>query len=394
MNRILILLAILLVPGTTRAQTPPLQKQKPQMSERQAPPSPVVSPEVHTDHRVTFRLRGPNAKDVSVQIEGASKPLAMQKDEEGVWSATTEPLALDYYGYAFLVDGVAMFDPSNSATKPNFLYRASELHVPATSGNSGDSASPAWEIADVPHGEVHHHFYRSKVVGDERGYFVYTPPGYDPRGKQTYPVLYLLHGYSDDASAWTAVGRANVILDNLIARGRAKPMLIVMPLGYGAPEILAPGSGVFRDPDITQRNFDRFREALLTEVIPRVEAEYLVMKDRDSRAIAGLSMGGAESLLTGLNSLSQFAWIGAFSSGGIMPDFDKEFPGLDANANAHLRLLWIACGTDDHLIEINRTLRVWLASKGIHHVDIETPGAHTWMVWRRNLTDFAALLFR
>src|SRR5580700_8230703 len=116
MNRILILLAILLVPGTTRAQTPPLQKQKPQTSERQAPPSPVVSPEVHADHRVTFRLRAPNAKDVSVQIEGASKPLAMQKDEEGVWSATTEPLALDYYGYAFLVDGVAMFDPSNSAT--------------------------------------------------------------------------------------------------------------------------------------------------------------------------------------------------------------------------------------------------------------------------------------
>jgi enterochelin esterase-like enzyme len=394
MNRILILLAILLVPGTTRAQTPPPQKQKPQMSERQAPPSPVVSPEVHTDHRVTFRLRGPNAKDVSVQIEGASKPLAMQKDEEGVWSATTEPLVLDYYGYAFLVDGVAMFDPSNSATKPNFLYRASELHVPATSGNSGDSASPAWEIADVPHGEVHHHFYRSKVVGDERGYFVYTPPSYDPRGKQTYPVLYLLHGYSDDASAWTAVGRANVILDNLIARGRAKPMLIVMPLGYGAPEILAPGSGVFRDPDITQRNFDRFREALLTEVIPRVEAEYLVMKDRDSRAIAGLSMGGAESLLTGLNTLNEFAWIGAFSSGGITADFDKEFPGLDVNANEHLRLVWIACGTDDHLIEINRTLRAWLASKGIHHVDIETPGAHTWMVWRRNLTEFAALLFR
>ena len=117
-------------------------------------------------------------------------------------------------------------------------------------------------------------------------------------------------------------------------------------------------------------------------------------KDRNSRAIAGLSMGGAESLLTGLNTLNQFAWIGAFSSGGITPDFDKEFPGLDANTNAQLRLLWIACGTDDHLIEINRALRAWLASKDIRHVDIETPGAHNWLVWRRNLTEFTPLLFR
>src|ERR1700675_4509415 len=162
MKRILIFLAILFVPGATQAQTPPLQKQKPQTTERQTPPSPVVSPEVLPDHRVTFRFRAPNAKEVSVQIESASKPLAMQKDEVGVWSGTTEPLAPDYYGYAFLVDGVAMFDPSNSATKPNFLYRSSELRVPATSGNSGDSSSPTWEFADVPRGGVHHHFSRSR----------------------------------------------------------------------------------------------------------------------------------------------------------------------------------------------------------------------------------------
>jgi enterochelin esterase-like enzyme len=394
MKRTLIMVAILLVAGTARARTSPQPKQKPQTAERQTPLAPVVSPEVHADHRVTFRLRAPNAKEVGVQIEGASKPVAMQKDEEGVWSATTEPLVPDYYGYAFILDGVGMLDPSNDAIKPNFLYRSSEVHIPPASGNSGDPTSTTWEIADVPHGEIHHHFYRSKVVGDERGYFVYTPPGYDPRGKQTYPVLYLLHGYSDDASAWTAVGRANVILDNLIARGKAKPMLIVMPLGYGAPEVLAPGSGVFHDPGITERNFDRFRETLLREVIPRVEADYLVIKDRDSRAIAGLSMGGAEALLTGLNTLNQFAWIGAFSSGGITPDFAKEFLGLDARANTQLRLLWIACGTEDHLIGTNRTLRAWLASKDIHHVDIETPGAHTWMVWRRNLIDLAPLLFR
>jgi enterochelin esterase-like enzyme len=287
-----------------------------------------------------------------------------------------------------------MLDPSNSAIKPNFLDRSNEVHIPPASGNSGDSALPAWEIADVPHGEIHHHFYHSKVVGDERGYLVYTPPGYNPRGKQTYPALYLLHGYSDDASAWTAVGRANVILENLIARGKAKPMLIVMPLGYGAPEILSPGSGGLHGPGIAERNLDRFRETLLTEVIPRVEVEYLVRKDRDSRAIAGLSMGGAESLLTGLNTLNEFAWVGAFSSGGLTPQFESEFPGPDARANDQLRLLWIACGTDDHLIELNRTLRTWLDSKSIRHVGVETPGAHTWLVWRRNLTEFAQLLFR
>jgi len=356
--------------ATTPAQTPPL-----------------VSPEVHSDNRVTFRFRGPNVKEVAVSLEGAAKPLPMQKDDAGVWSATTEPLAPDFYGYTVIADGVGLFDPSNYAIKPNFLYPASEVHVPGP-------PSLSWETNDVPRGEVHHHFYKSGVVGDDRGFFVYTPPGYDSRGKQTYPVLYLLHGFSDDANAWTAVGRANVILDNLIAQGKAKPMIVVMPLGYGAPEVLLPNSGVFRDRALTERNFDKFREALLKEVIPRVEGAYLVTKDRNARAIAGLSMGGAESLLTGLNTLKQFAWIGAFSSGGITEEFDKEFPALDSKAAPQPRLLWIACGTDDRLIEINRKFRAFLASKKIQHADIETPGAHTWLVWRRNLTDFSSLLFR
>ncbi|HKF26055.1 MAG TPA: alpha/beta hydrolase-fold protein, partial [Candidatus Acidoferrum sp.] len=255
-------------------------------------------------------------------------------------------------------------------------------------------AALSWETSDVPHGEVHHHLYTSRVVGDRRDYYVYTPPGYDPRDKQSYPVLYLLHGYSDDASGWTAVGRANVILDNLIAAGKAKPMIIVMPLGYGEPKILEPRSGAFRDRAITDRNFQKFREALLTEVLPRVESEYRTAKDRSSRAIAGLSMGGAESLLTGLNTLDQFAYIGAFSSGGFTPEFDKEFPDLDAKSNSRIKLLWIACGTEDRLIDINRNFRKWLAAKNIAHADIETPGMHTWMVWRRNLADFSQLLFR
>jgi enterochelin esterase-like enzyme len=352
-----------------------------------APHPPIVSPEVHPDNRVVFRLRAPNGKDVVVAIEGVADPLPMQKDDQGVWSVTSDPLAPDFYGYSFRVDGVTNFDPSNHAIKPNFLYRASELHIPGP-------PSLAWETNDVPHGELHHHFYRSGVVGDQRDYYVYTPPGYDPRGKQTYPVLYLLHGFSDDASGWSTVGRANIILDNLIAAAKAKPMLVVMPLGYGEPKILEANSGAFRDRSITDRNFDKFREALLTEVIPRVESEYRINKDRTARAIAGLSMGGAESLLTGLNTLDKFAWIGAFSSGGFTPEFEKGFPNLDAKSSQQIKLLWIACGTEDRLIDINRDFRKWLASKNITHADIETPGMHTWMVWRRNLTDFAQLLFR
>jgi enterochelin esterase family protein len=232
------------------------------------------------------------------------------------------------------------------------------------------------------------------VANDQRDYYVYTPPGYDPGVKKTYPVLYLLHGFSDDASGWTAVGRANVILDNLIAHGKAKPMIVVMPLGYGTMEMITLGWDAWSHTDVRQRNLSKFREALLTEVMPSVESEYRVETDRHSRAIAGLSMGGSESLLTGLNNLDKFAWIGAFSSGGMPDDFQTDFPALDAKSNQQIRLLWIACGTEDRLITVNRNLREWLKGKGVQHIDIETPGMHTWMVWRRNLAEFAALLFR
>ncbi len=352
----------------------------------QSPVPPIISPEVHPDRSVTFRFRDPNAQQVSLQRDGA-KALPMQKDENGVWSGTTDPLEPDFYGYSFVADGVALIDPTNPLMQPNLLHSQSVVHVPGP-------PSTVWEIADVAHGAIDHHFYRSAIVGDERDFYVYTPPGYDPRAKRRYPVLYLLHGYSDDASGWTAVGRANVILDNLIAQGKAQPMIIVMPLGYGAPEILLPTRSASRDASLDQRNMDRFREALLTEVIPQVEKSYRVSTKRESRAIAGLSMGGGESLYTGLNTLDRFAWVGAFSSGGLNQDFDKRFPALDAKANAQLRLLWIACGTEDHLIGRNRQFREWLKSKGIEHVDIETPGAHTWMVWRRNLAEFAPLLFQ
>ena len=352
-----------------------------------APPPPIHSPEVHPDGHVTFRFRDPNAKAVLLALEG-SKAVPMQRDDQGVWTLTTDPLAPDFYGYSFVADGVGLIDPSNHLMKPNLLFQSSMVHVP------GPAAVP-WEIGDVPRGEIHHHFYKSAVVGDSRDFYVYTPPGYDPGSKTTYPVLYLLHGFSDDASGWTAVGFANVILDNLIAQGKTKPMLVVMPLGYGAPEIVSGTAGAFRDASLRKRNYDRFRDALFAEVMPTIESDYRVTKDRNARAIAGLSMGGAESLLVGLNALDRFAWVGSFSAGGASGDYTVDFPALDAeNANSKLKLLWIACGTEDGLRTPNQKFREWLKGKGIHETEIETPGAHTWMVWRRNLASFTPLLFR
>jgi enterochelin esterase-like enzyme len=347
----------------------------------------IVSPDVQPDGRVTFRLVDPNAAKVLVSIEGQGTPTPMQKDENGIWKVTVGPLQSDFYGYNFNADGVSLVDPSNTMLKPNLLTLSNEVQI------SGPALP--WEVADVPHGEIHHHFYHSKIAGDDRDFYVYTPPKYDPHGKNEYPVLYLLHGFSDDASGWTAVGRAHVILDNLSAQGKAKPMIIVMTLGYGDLEVIRRGWNSWSDKELAWQNLSRYTDILLGEVMPQVEGEYRIRKDRESRAIAGLSMGGAESLLTGLNHLDQFAWIGAFSSGGIdNRDFAAEFPDVNASANKKLKLLWIACGTEDDLIKINRQFKSWLKDKGVQFTDIETPGMHTWMVWRRNLSTLMPLLFQ
>jgi enterochelin esterase family protein len=185
-----------------------------------------------------------------------------------------------------------------------------------------------------------------------------------------------------------------VILDNLIAQGKATPMLVVMPLGYGTPDMLASGApGTFRPPALRERNAKKFGEALLTELIPRVERDYRVATDAGSRAIAGLSMGGFEALYVGLNNPDRFAWIGGFSS-AMFDEAPASLSELSESANAKLRLLWIACGTDDSLIGANRKFREWLTTKHVRHVAVETPGVHNWLVWRRNLASFAPLLFR
>lgn len=355
----------------------------------QQPRPPIISPEVHADGSVTFRLLSPNAQKVTVGLEGVKDPLAMQKDDQGVWSVTTEILAPDLYGYSYNVDGVHFLDPSNTEIKPNLLGLSNVVHVPG-------AATLPWEPSDIPHGVIHHHFYKSSVVGDNRDFYVYTPPGYDANAKTRYPVLYLLHGYSDDASGWTAVGKANLIMDSLIAQNKVQPMIVVMTLGYGAPEIVhpTPGASPFNNTALRDRNFSYFRTALIDEVIPAVDRTYKTDSSRDARAIAGLSMGGSESLLTGLNRPDKFSWVGAFSTGGLGDDFNADFPQLSAASNSQYHLIWIACGTEDRLIALNRKLVSWAKEKGVNVTPIETPGMHTWMVWRRNLIAFTPLLFQ
>jgi len=345
-----------------------------------------VSPDVHPDRTVTFRLSMPNAQKVELGLEGASG-VQMTKDAQGIWTYTTPALAPDIYGYSFTVDGTNVLDPNSHTVKPNLIWNGNAFTVP---GNPPE----AWEVQDVPHGMLHHHFYKSKVIGDQRDYFVYTPPAYRPNGRQKFPVLYLLHGFSDMANGWSEVGHANVILDNLIAAGKAEPMIVVMTLGYGVPDYASPNRPR-SSPGTGKKNSELFIQALLSEVIPDIESAYPVKTDQKNRAIAGLSMGGAETLLAGLNHLDKFAYVGAFSSGGLSSDFASAFPELTAEkANSMLRHLWVSCGTEDGLIKPNRALVTWLKGKDIHVDAVETPGQHTWMVWRRNLIAFGQTLFR
>lgn len=355
----------------------------------QAPPPPVVeSPVVHDDGRVSVAFRAPTAREVVLAVN--SQPnLPMTKDGDGVWHATTGPLPPDVYGYRILVDGAPQLDPLNTDIVPNLLNPQSKVHVP------GATPRP-WDVTDVPRGTLHHHFYRSAIVGDDRDYYVYTPPAYDRAAARPYPVLFLLHGFSDDARGWTSVGHAHVILDNLIAQGRVTPMLVVMPLGYGDLSVVSRAGAARRDPAARMRSFEKFRASVLDELMPAVERDYHVARDRAQRAVAGLSMGGAQSMYIGLNRLDRFGAIGAFSAGGFgnAPDLDAVFKDMPADPALRPSLLWVACGVDDSLLEGNRAMRDWLTARQLPVAYKETPGAHTWFVWRRYLSEFLPLLFR
>lgn len=337
--------------------------------------------------------------------------LAMQKDDQGVWSVTTEPMAPDIYVYSMVVDGTTIPDPSNRRFQTSFGSHQTMVSVPGPM---------AWlPRPDVPRGAIARHSYRSAIASDEREFFVYTPPGYDPRRSRAYPVLYLLHGLGDDAERWLGSGGAAAILDNLIAERKAVPMVVVTPLGYGTNQGPAGGRG--------QENVAGYSRILLQEVMPQVSQAYHVSNDRTQRAIAGLSMGGAEALYVGLNNLDKFASVASFSGalmlmpgtamqpqpasatppapgarggrgGGQTLDpstFAKAFPKLDSRANSQIKLLWIVCGTADGFITQHRVFGDWLTSKGIRFSEQEVPEVgHVWPLWRQNLTELAPKLFR
>ncbi len=363
-----------------------------------APLAPLVSAQVlpsfastriNADRSITFRYRDPGAKAVLCSLENVAKPLSMGKDADGVWTITSAPLPAGIYRYHFEINGISFLDPANPVISNSLMRPANMVTVP------GDGPQ-LWDATDVPHGIVHRHTYTTSVVlglpGNQSDYYVYTPPRYDPKGKP-YPVLYLLHGWTDSSYGWLYNGRANFILDNLLAQGRIKPMIVVMPLGYGDLAFIHSQIDVWHDPPSIDHNTGLFTKAFLTEIMPRVEFAYNISKDRNDHAIAGLSMGGLEAVTIGLAHPDHFASVIGLSAAVQKLDFQKQFAGLDPKT-ANLRLLWIACGTEDGLISANRRLVASLKEKNMPVTQIEIPGLHTWLVWRDNLIHFAPLLFQ
>jgi enterochelin esterase family protein len=385
--RIAALLALLVGAGGAAHCQPPRPPMTP----------PVVSPEVMPDRRVTFRIFAPRAEAVRLtasDIPGSGPGAAMTKRDDGVWEVTVGPVAPGAYRYTFNVGGVPVVDPRN----------------PAISESSGNAWSlvvvPGAEFMDtrnVPHGAVAAVTYYSTALSRFRRMHVYTPPGYE-QGTGRYPVFYLLHGAGDSDDSWSSVGRAGFILDNLIAAGKAKPMIVVMPAGhtraftFGGPP---PPGGANQPPR------DEFVADFLTDLMPAVEKNYRVLADRPNRAIAGLSMGGAQTLNIAVPNLEKFGYVGVFSSGifdafrpgqpagGRSPWEERNQAALDnAEAKKGLQLLWFSTGKDDFLVQTTRASVDLLKKHGFQPEYTESEGGHTWLNWRDYLQQFAPRLFR
>jgi enterochelin esterase-like enzyme len=370
----------------------------------------VVSPQVNADRTVTLRFRAPNAKEVVVigELDGKEHPMA--KAEDGVWSVTVGPFTPDVYNYQFRVDGVVAMDPVNPWVKLGFgnFPPANLVSVPGD-GLQFDDAKP------VPHGTVRLETYHSKSVGAPRTLWIYTPPGYD-KGSQKYPVFYLLHGSGNIDSSWILTGRANYIMDNLLAEGKAKPMIIVSGLGYGRQGV---GAGPERQSDLQamgigpapppspaaapargaapgggQQN-SVFAKDLLEDQISWVEKNYRVVANADNRAIGGLSMGGGQTIAIGFTHPDIFHNIVVMSAGAQNADTTyPEFFAHPAATNKKIKFLWIGIGKDDFLLTSAKALDSTLTAKGINHIFRLGEGRHEWVVWRHHLHEVAQALFR
>ncbi len=368
---------------------------------RGGPPGPqLVSPEVSADHHVTFRLLAPNAQNVRLNagdIPNAGSALPMTRSSNGVWEVTLGPVEPGEYRYYFNVDGVYVEAPRNPSTTESFTTSESNdnlwslLYIPG---------SGFMDTRNVPHGAVATVTYFSKSLNRFRRMHVYTPPGYE-KGSDKYPIFYLLHGASDSDDAWPTVGRAGFIMDNLIADKKAKPMVVVMPAGhtsrgFGGGAGRRGGSGA---TNATPR--DEFNEDFLGDIMPYAESHYRVYTDRAHRAIAGLSMGGAQTLTAAFATGDKFAYIGVFSSGaglvggGVATWEQAHLATLDnAKLKKDIKLIWMSTGVRDSLINQSRDTVAVLKKHGFNPIFLESPGAHTWVNWRNYLNEFAPQLFR
>ena len=353
----------------------------------------VNSPQVNPDKTITLRFRAPNAKQVTLIGELDGKTYPMTKGDDGIWTVTVGPWPHDVYNYQFNVDGIVAMDPANPSVKLGFgaFPPANLVEIPGD-GLEFDDAKP------VPHGTIRVETYNSKAIGAPRTLWIYTPPGYD-RGNTRYPVFYLLHGSGNIDSSWMLTGRANYIMDNLIAEGKAKPMILVNPLGYArqgvglGPEQPAPqqqaGPGGAAGGGL-------FGKDLIDDVIPFVEKTFRVLPGADNRALGGLSMGGGQTAAIGFSHPELFHSLVIMSAGSntadtTYPDFFKDA----AATNKQLKLLWMGVGKDDTLVGPSaKALDALLTQKGIKHTFVVGEGRHEWVVWRHHLDEVAPLLFR
>lgn len=347
-----------------------------------APTAPVDAPQVHADRTVTFRLRAPEASKVDLRVEGQD-PKPMIGTADGLWSITVGPWPPDIYRYHFVVGGVRVIDMSNQSVDIGRSVHYSIVEVPGAPARFDE-----WQ--DVPHGTLQVREYASKLLQSRRRLVVYLPPQYDSEPGSRFPVLYLRHGNGSMEGSWAATGRAGVILENLIAKGKAVPMVIVMPNGY--PSSHADGSG--------EAGVEATGKELMQEIVPLIERQYRVKPGREYRGIAGLSMGGGQAFLTGLRNLDTFAWVGEFSSGAVSEaDFrlEQAVPGLLSDpvaTNTRLRLLFLSCGSEDARYLGHLDLVDKLKKYGIRHEWYSTPGNHEWKVWRHSLAELLQKLFQ
>jgi enterochelin esterase-like enzyme len=379
---------------------------------RGAAPARVVSPEVLPDSRITFRLRAPNANEVVVNGNWPDgRGLKMTRGEGGIWSVTTAPVLPEIWTYTISVDGVAMLDPGNMWVVRDTAPRMNSLLVPGP-------GTAVFQPAKVPRGTLSAVWYPSPVTKADRRMMVYTPPGYATSNAK-YPVLYLFHGGSGHEETWSLMGVTDVAMDNLIAQGKVKPMIVAMPNANwnaaAVPGVPVPASvaaaagrggerGAGGPPAGGGQNYDQAVEDIVNGEIPYIESHFRALTGRENRAIAGLSMGGGIAINVGLKRLDVFAYVGEFSSGmfgGVggyaAYDIEKISPGFlkdSAATNKKLKALYFSCGTEDPRMPFQTKAVEELKSKGIKLAFKGFPGAHEWRVWRNSLVDFTPMLFR